>query len=551
MPGSGRIRPVEATRFAMVPRQDVPRSAFDVQHRHKTTFDAGNLVPIYVDEVLPGDSHRLNMTAFCRLATPIVPMMDDLELQTWFFFVPNRLLWEHWERFMGQQETPSDTTQFLTPYIELVNADLAPGSLGDYFGLTLNGSGNTLRVSAFPFRAYNRIWNDWFRDEDLQIPLAVNIDDGPDVFAGGDYALMNVGKRHDYFTSARPWPQKPNQIDWLPSASTFNNLGLNAGLGQGGFTKGPFGSEGVGAPIMGIGTNTTSDAGAVSMNMTGSRTGIYDETYRGDDVIVRATPFDTPDIRVLVNDLRTASMVQQMLERNARGGTRYAELVRSHFGVISPDARLQRPELLGGGRTMIHINPVAQTSASGATGTTTKLGELAAIGSGMATGHGFSSSFTEHGWIIGLATVRSYLTYQQGNARMWNRRTQFDFYWPGLAHLGEQAVLSQEIYADGSSDDVDVFGYQERWAEYKYKASRTSGFFRSTVATPLDMWHLAEKFLARPVLNNLFVLEDPPVDRVAQVATQFGEQFLFDSLFDVRKVMCMPMFSIPGMGARL
>jgi len=548
---AGRVKSVDASRFAMVPRNDVPRSAFDVSHGHKTTFQGGYLIPIFVDEVLPGDSIRLNMTAFCRLSTPLVPIMDNLELETHFFFVPNRLLWDNWERFMGEKASPTDTTQFLTPYQELLDVHLAAGTLGDYLGLTLNNSANTLRVSALPFRAYNLIWNDWYRDQDLNSPVVVDVDDGPD--APGDYVILQRAKRHDYFTSARPWPQKPMNIgQWPSSADGFNTQSLNSGFPA--FTKGNYSGEGVGAPVTGIGIwGDVPTTASQSIKMSGNRTGVYGDFWSTatSELYTRASAGDFPDIRVLVQDMRTAELVQVMLERNARGGTRYAELVRSHFGVISPDARLQRPELLGGGRTMITVNPVAQTSASGVAGTTTKLGELAAVGSGMATGHGFSQSFTEHGIILGLASVRSYLTYQQGNHRMWNRRTQFDFYWPGLAHLGEQGILSQEIFADGSADDVTIFGYQERWSEYKYKPSRTSGFFRSTDATPLDMWHLGQEFGSRPVLNGLFVLEDAPLDRVLQVATNFGEQFLMDALFDVRYVRCMPMYSIPGVGSRL
>jgi len=551
----GRVKSVEASRFAMVPRNDVPRSAFTVQHGHKTTFNAGYLVPVFVDEVLPGDSIKVDMTAFCRLSTPLVPIMDNLELESFFFFVPNRLIWENWERFMGEQNSPSDTTQFLTPYVEILTADLAPGSLGDYLGVTLNNSANTLRVSALPFRAYNRIWNDWFRDEDLEIKMFELVDDGPDTITTGGYGVNYRCKRHDYFTTCRPWPQKPFQGNQLPSTMAGASMpGLNAGFEA--YTKGDYGGEGIGAPLRGFGVQAGAAAiGPVTLKESGNRAGAYAQVFdtaSATPMYARVSAGGYPDLRILVNDMRTAVMVQQMLERNARGGTRYAELVRSHFGVISPDARLQRPEFLGGGRTMIQVNPVAQTSASGVAGTTTKLGELAAIGSGMATGHGFSQSFTEHGIILGLVNVRSYLTYQQGNHRMWNRRTQFDFYWPGLAHLGEQAVLSQEIFADGSADDVTVFGYQERWAEYKFKPSRTSGFFRSTDPTPLDMWHLGEKFASRPALNTVFIQENPPVDRVLQVATNFGEQFLFDSLFDIRYVRCMPMYSIPGVwGGRL
>lgn len=550
MAHGGGVRSVDATRFAMVPRSDIPRSAFDVSHGHKTTFNGAFLIPVYVDEVLPGDSFRLKMTAFCRLSTPIVPMMDNLEFESFFFFVPNRLLWDNWERFMGEQINPTDVTQFLTPYVDFVTADLGPGSLGDYMGLTLNNSVNTLRVSALPFRAYNRIWNDWFRDEDLIVKLPEATGDGPDVPLTQGYLFPSGrGKRHDYFTSARPWPEKP-----ISSQTAFGTGPITPGQR---FVAGP-GS--IGAPVTGIGVlpaETPSAFSPLVLRNPGYRdyapVGAY--TSGAHNLIFSAPSLaagEQPDIRVFVNDMRTASLVQQMLERNARGGTRYSEIVRSHFGVISPDARLQRPELLGGGRSMIQVNAVAQTSASGATGTTTKLGELAAVGSAMVSGHGFSASFTEHGWILGLVNVRTYLTYQQGLNRMWSRRSPFDFYWPGLAGLGEQAIMSKEIYSDGSSGDETVFGYQERWSEYKYRPSRTSGYFRSSAPTPLDMWHLAQQFATRPVLNNLFVAESNlPIDRVLQVATNFGEQFLFDSLFDVRMVRPMPMYSIPGVGARL
>jgi len=551
---TGRMPSVDAARFAQVPRSDVPMSAFDVRHMHKTTFDSEWLVPVYIDEVLPGDRMKMKMTAFCRLSTPIVPVMDNLDLESFFFFVPNRLVWENWERFMGEKASPTDTTQFLMPYVNVVDADLFPGSLSDYFGLTLNGSVNTLTVCALPFRAYNLIWNDWFRDQDLQTPVTVLLDDGPDTVATDYPSMLQRGKRHDYFTSARPWPQKPNQGSFYPSATPFNNVGLNGGLGQGGWFRGNYSGEGVGVPVTGIGIfGSTPTTASQSIKMSGNRTGLYGDffTTATMPLYTRASAGDFPDIRVLVNDLRTAAMVQRMLELDARGGTRYAERVRAHFGVVNPDARLQRPEYLGGGRTPITVNPVAQTSATGVSGGDTVLGELAGVGSALAADHGFSASFTEHGFIIGLVSIRSDLTYQQGVNRMWYRRTPFDIYWPGLAHLGEQAILSQEIYADGSADDVTVFGYQERWAEYKYKPSRTSGYFRSTVATPLDMWHFGQLFASRPVLNEVFIPDQPPVDRVLQTAGNFGTEFLMDAMFDCRMVRCMPMYSIPGLGPRL
>jgi len=542
--GLGRHPMVNADRFSMVPRSDVPRSVFDVRHFHKTTFASGILVPFYVDEVLPGDSHSLKCSILARLATPIVPVMDNMELLTWFFFVPNRLIWEHWEAFMGQQASPSDTTQYLTPTVAISNAQCAPGTLADYFGITMNGGAGTVTVQAMPFRAYNLIWNDWFRDEDLQNPLTVNVDDGPDTYAT-DYATQYVNAKHNYFTTARPWPQKPIQQGFGP------------------LQGGPFVPGGsmyypqAGAPVSGLGvaSGAATTAGAVTLLESGGRTEALNPTWLSSSPNqFRMKVFDDgsqawPDVRVLINDIRQANMVQVMMEKNARGGTRYAEIVRSHFGVVSPDARLQRPEFLGGGHTTVTVNPVAQTSPE--SGGSTVLGQLAAAGYVSATGHGFSSSFTEHGWVIGLMATRTDLTYQNGVNRMWRRRTQFDFFWPALAHLGEQAIMVGELYTDGSANDLAVFGYQERWAEYRWRESRTSGYFRSSVATPLDMWHYGIDYSPAPALNGTFIVEAPPISRVLQVTAPFTAQLMADAMFEVRKARALPMFSIPGMGGRL
>lgn len=538
----GQMRKAEASRFAMVPRNDVPRSAFDVVHMHKTTFNSGDLVPVYIDEVLPGDSFRLKMAAFCRTATALVPIMDNLIFETFFFFVPNRLCWSNWERFMGEQTSPTDTTVFLMPYV-IVDA-VSIGQLGDYFGITVQGgAAKSLQINALPFRAYAMIWNDWFRDEDIDTMATVAVDDGPDTWATVN-VLRQRRKRHDYFTSARPWPQKPINAQDLSTS-------IMGPLAPGGRMTFPQ----AGAPVSGLGINdgAAPTVGANSVRMAGTRVEVFDPFYNSTDdpFYMKVGAGNAPDVRVLINDIRTANMVQLLLERNSRGGTRYSELVRSHFGVVSPDARLQRPEYLGGGRTYIAVNAVAQTSASGVAGTTTVLGEQAGIGTAGAYNHGFSQSFTEHGMIIGLVSVRGDLSYQQGVERMWLRRTQFDFYWPALAHLGEQAIMRTEIYALGEATDQTVFGYQERWSEYKYKPSRISGEFRSTGTTPIDMWHLAQKFTAAPTLNSSFMAEAPPVTRVLQVATGGGHEFLLDTMFEVRKVRPMPMFSIPGIGPRL
>lgn len=551
----GRQSPaVDASRFAMTPRDDIPRSAFDTEYSYKTTFDGNILVPVYIDEVIPGDSHRVNMTAFCRLATPIVPPMDTIVMESFFFFVPTRLVWSNFRRFMGEQLNPADTTEFLIPQIPVNNATNLPGFLADWFGIR-NSTVTPINVNALPFRCYNLIHNEWFRDEDLQTPLNVGtgtpLGDGPDSM--GDYAPMKRGKRWDYFTSCRPWPQKPGAVGDTGSlngtASLFYPGGtfslyptINAGLG-------------VGAPVTGIGSN----GGAATAGGTRFETGkIAGRAWANEyvastasTVFVEAGSGGFPNVRVLINDIRTANQIQILMERNARGGTRYTEIVREHFGVASPDSRLQRPEYLGGGKTFLQIAPVAQTSASGVAGTTTVLGELAGVGTGIALNHGFSHSFVEHGYVIGLVECHANLTYQQGTNRMWFKRGRYDFYWPSLAHLGEQAVLSKELFCDGSASDNNVFGYQERWAEYKYKPSIVTGRFRTGVTNSLDIWHFAENFSSRPVLNNLFIQNNAPIDRVLQVQGLLNEQFLFDALFDIRRVRPMPMYSIPGLGPRL
>jgi len=539
-------RRVDPSRFAMVPRPDVQRSAFDVSHSHKTTFNAGELIPVYVDEVLPGDSHKVDMTGFARLATTVVPPMDSLIMESFFFFVPARLLWSNWRRFMGERNTPTDTTVFLVPQVTGIgNAQASYNSIYNYFGIHNQNSGNSLAVNALPFRAYNLIWNEWFRDQDLQPPVTVDLTDGPD--GTGLYTILRRGKRHDYFTSARPWPQKPLNVQ---------DSGATGGpLLPGGRMTFPQ----AGAPVTGIGFNTALNPPlqGAPRNESGGRPNVVWQreqvTTGASAVYIKGADSGAafPDVRVLINDIRTANAVQLLLERNARGGTRYTELIRSHFGVVSPDGRLQRPEYLGGGRSFVTINPVVQQSASGATGTTTLLGELAGVGTVLAQKHGFSQSFTEHGYIIGLVCVRGELTYQQGIERMWHRRTQFDFFWPSLQNLGEQAILRKEIYADGTAGDDNVFGYQERWAEYKYKPSRVSGRLRSRDAQTLDVWHFAQLFNVAPSLGATFIEENPPVDRVAQVDTFNEHAFIFDGLFNARKVRPMSMFSIPGLGPRL
>ena len=525
-----RNQSVNVHQFAMIPQAEIPRSSFSRQFTHKTTFDAGYLIPIYVDEVLPGDTFNLRATLFARLATPLYPVMDNMHLDTFFFFVPNRLIWNNWQKFMGQQDNPGDSISYVVPQQVSPAGGYAVGSLQDYMGLPTVGQvgvGNTVSHAAFWPRAYNLIWNEWFRDENLQNSVVVDKGDGPDTVS--NYTLLRRGKRHDYFTSALPWAQKGTAVS-LP-------LGTSAPVAYTGIAQ----SSALSVKNTSTGAQNVLNASAVTGNyvlgnatMPGNTTALFAD-------LSQATA-------ATINQLRQSFQIQKLLERDARGGTRYTEIVRAHFGVISPDARLQRPEYLGGGSTPITVNPIAQTSGTNASGTTTPLGNLAAMGTALAQGHGFTQSFTEHGVIIGLASVRADLTYQQGLHRMWSRSTRYDFYFPAFAMLGEQAILNKEIYCDGSANDSNVFGYQERWAEYRYKPSQISGLFKSTSAGTIDGWHLAQKFTSLPTLNTTFIQDNPPVSRVVAVGSAAnGQQFLLDSFFDNKVARPMPMYSVPGL----
>lgn len=507
---------------AMIQRPDVPRSKFIGSFTRKTTFNSGLLIPFLVDEVLPGDHLKYDCTAYVRMATPYFPMMDNQRIDTHFFFVPNRLVWSNWKRFMGEQAQPSQSIDLVTPQVLSGNvADTGVGTLWDYFGLVTSEqvAGGT-GVIAFPFRAYALIYNEWFRDENLINSAYMSVGDANE--NASLYPVRRRAKSQDYFTSALPWPQKftAPSIQSAVSGLGIASADLNVGTG----------------PIASV-IDTFSQPNNTS----------YSKAYDGNTVPywMRATAAGYPQVyaEASVNSFRQAFLVQQLLERDARGGTRYTEIVRSHFGVISPDARQQRPEYIGGGSSALNITPVAQTT--GGAGTIGVLGAAAtSVGKHMA-----SYASTEHGFVIGLISVRSELSYNQGIPRAFSRRTRYDYYWPSLAGLGEQAVLRKEIYADGNpASDDQVFGYQERWHEYRTRYSDVTGRFRTYVANTLSAWHLAQNFASTPTLGQTFIEDTPPMARVLSAGATAAAQhieYLADILIQREAVRPLPMFGTP------
>lgn len=560
--------------FAISPQNQILRSSFKRSHTVKTTLDAGRLVPFYIDEVYPGDTFNCKATLFGRMATPIVPAMDNAYLDTFFFFVPYRLLWKHWKEFNGENPLAGyQSKEYEVPQMTATNAQVQ--TLWDYFGFPTDVK-NKLSVSAFPFRAYWKIYNDWFRDENLQ--NAVSIQTGAPLSSmsseddayGGDATqdattvqCFYRGKRHDYFTSALPWPQKGPGVE-LPlgqTASVSGSLPISGSLPvSAGTSSNVFEGVSLDGSLVSLG-NSGSGSSAnhdVRLSHSGSSSSgflvlqksvtISGQTADASHAVADATKAVvdlSSATAITINSLRSAFALQRFYEKDARGGTRYTEIIRSHFGIISPDARLQRSEYLGGDSTPIMFNPVQQTSS---TDTTSPQGNLSAYALMSTRVHGFNRSFTEHGIVIGLCNIRTDLSYQQGINKTWLRQTREEFYWPSFAHLGEQAVLNKEIYAQGTDSDDQVFGYQERYAECRYHPSVITGKMRSTYAQSVDVWHFAQKFDALPALNGEFIQDQASYQAIKRIsAVQSEPQFYLDAYLDLKCARPMPVYGVPGM----
>lgn len=560
----------QESRFSQIPQASISRSKFTRNFTHKTSFNAGKLIPIFVDEMLPGDTFSLDTSFFARMSTPIFPVMDNAYLDYYYFFVPNRLVWEHWQEFMGENTSApwSQTTEYVIPQVSYSGNTLegsegfAPGSVADYMGIpTLQST--AVSVSALPFRAYTLIWNEWFRSENIQYPAyfvksdADRTFDGPDderlAVDGG--ALLPVDKFHDYFTSALPSPQKGEAV---PIPWSNSDAPVVGSLNFTNLRKDSFGSDihfafagKDGSSVVTTSSLLGLEANSGAIKPTTNQVSDWASYNIGSSNLVA----DISSVSATINALRQAFQIQRFLETDARGGTRYIELIKAHFGVTSPDSRLQRPEYLGGHRFCLNMQQVLQTSS---TDTKSPQGNTAAFSATTFTGNDFTYSATEHGFIIGVACVRTDHTYQQGLNRMFSRKKKYDFYFPEFAHLGEQAILNKEIYAHmeepekgfGIGYNDEPFGYQEAWAEYRYKPSYVSGAMRSNrPGGSLDSWHYADYYGDSPVTLSDSWLQETSVnvDRTLAVQSSLEDQFIVDIAFKLDCVRPMPLYSVPGL----
>lgn len=543
--------------FALNPtRIDMSRSTFDRSSSVKTSFNVGDIVPFFLEEVLPGDTFNVRTSKVVRMQTLLTPMMDNVYLDSYYFFVPNRLVWNHWKEFNGENTESAwiPTTEYSVPQITSPSAGWSVGTLADYFGLPTGVGG--LSVSALPFRAYALVMNEWFRDQNLQDPLVVPVDDATVVGVNTGNFVTDcakgglpyiASKYHDYYTSCLPAPQKGKDVTLsvasqgdLPVVTKADKVPQISAVGLQMSAKGSLNDV---YPLYSQWTNTSEYSDIISSPVPAS--GVSGVSV-GSPVNLWAQNSGNA-IVATINQLRMAFQIQKLYERDARGGTRYIEVLKSHFGVTSPDARLQRPEYLGGNRVPINVNQVIQQSGTGA-GADTPQGTVVGMSQTTDSNHDFIKSFTEHGYIIGVMVARYDHTYQQGIERHWSRKTRFDYYWPVFANIGEQAVLNKEIFAQGTAKDDEVFGYQEAWSDYRYKPNRVTGEMRSAYQQSLDVWHLADDYVSLPSLSDSWIREDKnTVDRVLAVKSSVSDQLFADIYVSNRATRPMPLYSVPGL----